>query len=151
MTGSSNVSTGEPSTTAPATQAAAAGHGPGGDPPGADDTWVAVATADSVTPGEVVESALDGTDVVVWRTAGGVPCVMEARCPHQWSHLGDAGAVAGEEIVCLTHFWTFATDGSGWKENLDGRRDRKGDIEVYPCREAGGTIWARQDPAGRTP
>ena len=154
MTGRGNVGTGEPGTTAAATPTVAAGPDSGGDPPGdvgADGAWIAVATADSVTPGEVVESALDGTDVVVWRTAGGVPCVMEARCPHQWSHLGDAGAVAGEEIVCLTHFWTFATDGSGWKENLDGRRDRKGDIEVYPCREAGGTIWARQDPAGRTP
>ena len=148
------MGTDEPGTTAPATQAVAAGHDPGGDPPGdvgAGDTWVAVATAESVTPGEVVEATLDDAEVVVWRTQSGLPCVMEARCPHQWSHLGDAGAVAGEEIVCLTHFWTFATDGSGWKENLDGRRDRKGDIEVYPCRETAGTIWARLNLVGRTP
>ena len=148
------MGTDEPGTTAPATQAVAAGHDSGCNPPGdvgAGDTWVAVATAESVTPGEVVEATLDDAEVVVWRTQSGLPCVMEARCPHQWSHLGDAGAVAGEEIVCLTHFWTFATDGSGWKENLDGRRDRKGDIEVYPCRETGGTIWARLNLAGRTP
>ena len=148
------MGTDEPGTTAPATQAVAAGHDPGCDPPGdvgAGDTWVAVATAESVTPGVVVEATLDDAEVVVWRTQSGLPCVMEARCPHQWSHLGDAGAVAGEEIVCLAHFWTFGTDGRGWKENLDGRRDRKGDIEVYPCRETGGTIWARLDPVGRTP
>ena len=114
---------------------------PAGDP--ADGSWVAVAPGGAVAPGEVVEATLDGADVVVWRTESGVPCVMEARCPHQWSHLGATGAVAGEEIVCLTHFWTFGTDGSGWKENFDGRRDRKGDIAVYECREAGGTIWAR--------
>ena len=111
-----------------------------------DDSWVAVAGGEAVAPGEVVEAVLDGADVVVWRTESGVPCVMEARCPHQWSHLGDSGAVAGDEIVCLTHFWTFATDGSGWKENLDGRRDRKGDIKVYPCREAAGEIRVRRPP-----
>lgn len=113
---------------------------------GATDSWIALAAADAVAPGEVVEATLDGADVVVWRTESGVPCVMEARCPHQWSHLGDSGAVAGEEIVCLTHFWTFATDGSGWKENLDGRRDRKGDIGVHACREVAGEIRVRPPP-----
>ncbi len=120
-----------------------------GEPSGGD--WTVVAATGAVAPGEVVEANLAGADVVVWRTESGVPCVMEARCPHQWSHLGDAGAVAGEEIVCLTHFWTFTTDGSGWKENLGGRRDRKGDIEVYPCRESAGEILARRDPAGAKP
>ncbi len=91
----------------------------------------------------MVEATLEGVEVVVWRTTGGVPCVMEARCPHQWSHLGAAGAVAGEEIVCLTHFWIFGTDGRGWKESFDGRRNRKSDIQVYPCREEAGKIWAR--------
>ena len=134
--------------------AAAGSSGPGDGPQreaAGETAWIALTATAAVVPGGVVEATLDDAEVVVWRTRSGLPCVMEARCPHQWSHLGDVGAVAGEEIVCLAHFWTFATDGSGWKENLDGRRDRKGDIEVYPCREAGGTIWARPDPAGRTP
>ena len=117
---------------------------PGDGPP--DGIWVAVAAAEAVAPGEITEATLDGADVVVWRTEAGVPCVMEARCPHQWSHLGDSGAVAGEEIVCLTHLWTFGTDGRGWKENLAGRRDRKGDIEVHPCREVAGEIRVRRPP-----
>ena len=127
---------------------------PRGDPPGdatVEDAWVAVAASDAVAAGEVVESTVEDAEVVVWRTESGVPCVMEARCPHQWSHLGAAGAVVGEEIVCLTHFWTFGTDGSGWKDNLDGRRDRKGDIEVYLCREAVGEIWVRSEPVGGKP
>ncbi len=117
----------------------------------ANEAWVAVASVEAVAPGEIVESTLGDVDIVVWRTAAGVPCVMEARCPHQWSHLGGAGAIAGEEIVCLTHFWTFGTDGRGWKENLDGRRDRKGDIEVYPCREVAGEIVVRRAAAGGDP
>ena len=130
------------------------GVDPGGDAPGGaavEDAWVAVVSADAVVPGEVVEATVEDAEVVVWRTESGVPCVMEARCPHQWSHLGDSGAVAGEELVCLTHFWTFATDGSGWKENLDGRRDRKGDIELYLCREVAGEIWVRSGPVGGKP
>ncbi len=128
---------------------AGAGAGEPADTPAGDcahGSWVPVAAADAVAPGDVVEATLDGADIVVWRTESGVPCVVEARCPHQWSHLGGSGAVAGEELVCLTHFWTFATDGSGWKENLDGRRDRKGDIEVYPCREVAGEIRVRRPP-----
>ena len=121
------------------------GSGPDAGPPAAGD-WVAITSAGAVAPGEVLEATLDGAEVVVWRTESGIPCVMEARCPHQWSHLGDSGAVAGEEIVCLTHFWTFATDGSGWKESLDGRRDRKGDIEVHPCQEVAGEIRVRRPP-----
>lgn len=125
------------------------GSGPDAVPPAAGD-WVAITSAGAVAPGEVVEATLDGAEVVVWRTESGIPCVMDARCPHQWSHLGGSGAVAGEEIVCLTHFWTFDTDGRGWKENLDGRRDRKGDIEVHPCQEVAGEIRVRR-PSRRDP
>ncbi len=32
---------------------------------------------------------------------------MEARCPHEWSHLGAEGVVDGPEIVCAAHFWRF--------------------------------------------
>ena len=93
--------------------------------------WVRV--ADSVPPpGTITESTLERhgrtDDLVVWATTSGVPCVSEARCPHQWSHLAHEGAVDGEELVCLTHFWRFTTTGEGWKAGMTGRRDRKGDF-----------------------
>ncbi|HIG24847.1 MAG TPA: hypothetical protein EYG34_00700 [Acidimicrobiia bacterium] len=105
--------------------------------------WIAV-TSEDLAPGQIVESAIDGEDLVVWRTAQGTPCVMAARCPHQWSHLAGEGAVEGEEIVCLTHHWRFGPNGDGWKTSMAGRRDRKGDIEVWPCQEKNGTIWIRR-------
>lgn len=95
-------------------------------------------------PGSVIEVELGAEDLVVWRTARGEVCVMEARCPHQWSHLGQEGSVDGEELVCMTHFWRFTTSGEGWKANMEGRRDRKSDIDVYPCREVDGKIWVRR-------
>ncbi|MBC8195485.1 MAG: Rieske (2Fe-2S) protein [Acidimicrobiia bacterium] len=104
--------------------------------------WVRVCGSD-LQPGEITGVSVEGDDLVAWRSLGGVPHVMEARCPHQWSHLAGEGAVDGEELVCLTHFWRFTGDGDGWKENVSGRRDRKGDIGVRACRELEGGIWIR--------
>ena len=101
------------------------------------------AAARGLVPGSAVDAALDERDLVVWRTTDGRPCVMEARCPHQWSHLASEGVVDGDELVCLTHFWRFTTEGEGWKVNVGGRRDRKGDIETLPCREDSEGIWVQ--------
>ena len=113
---------------------------------GADPGWVRVSDADAarnLAPGSVVDAVLDERDLVIWRTIDGRPCVMEARCPHQWSHLAGEGAVDGDELVCLAHFWRFTTEGEGWKVNVGGRRDRKGDIETLPCREDSEGIWVQ--------
>lgn len=107
-----------------------------------DENWEAL-EVEPPEPGSVVEAVLGVKDLVVWRTVLGEVCVMEARCPHQWSHLAQEGSVDGEELVCLTHFWRFTTDGEGWKTNMSGRRDRKSDIDVYPCSEDDGQIWIR--------
>lgn len=95
-----------------------------------------------LAPGAIVDATVGTLDLVVWRTVGGRPCVMDARCPHQWSHLAAEGVVDGEEILCLSHFWRFDPDGRGAKVNVNGRRDPKGDTVVYPCREHDGDIWA---------
>ena len=91
--------------------------------------------------GQITETSIDGRDLVVWKTEKGELCAMEARCPHQWTHLAYQGVVVGEEIICTTHFWRFSTTGKGCKENLNGRRDPKGEIEVMPCYEKNGKIW----------
>ena len=108
-----------------------------------DGDWEAL-EVEPPGPGSVAEAALGVEDLVVWRTALGEVCVMEARCPHQWSHLAQEGSVDGEELVCRAHLWRFKTNGEGWKANMGGRRDRKGDIDVHPCREVDGRIWVRR-------
>ena len=112
---------------------------------GLDGDWE-VLDVEPPGPGSVAEAVLGVDDLVIWRTALGEVCVMEARCPHQWSHLAQEGSVDGEELVCLAHFWRFKTNGEGWKANMGGRRDRKGDIDVRPCREIDGRIWVRRTP-----
>lgn len=104
--------------------------------------WVDLVDAAAVVPGQIVDASVGEQDLVVWRAAAGEACVMEARCPHEWSHLGAEGVVDGDEIVCTAHFWRFDGDGVGTKLNVKGRRDAKADIEVFECRENAGRIEA---------
>ncbi len=106
--------------------------------------WIcAFENAADLGAGQIREWSQNGLDLIVWRSQSGKICAMDARCPHQWSHLGSEGAVIGEQIVCCSHFWSFELDGSGWKENERGRRDRKSDIATYPCQEKDGSIFLK--------
>lgn len=111
------------------------------------EEWVDLVASDDVVPGALVAVDVgegDGRiELVVWRDRAGRPCVMDARCPHQWSYLGFEGVVDGDELVCASHFWRFGADGRGTKVNVHGRRDDKADIAVFPCEDAGGRLRAR--------
>ena len=107
--------------------------------------WVDLVDSRAVAAGEVVAVDVGEREFVVWRTFEGAPCVMDARCPHQWSHLGAEGFVDGDELVCTAHFWRYDTAGHGCKLNIKGRRDPKADIEVFESREVDGRIEARLD------
>jgi phenylpropionate dioxygenase-like ring-hydroxylating dioxygenase large terminal subunit len=96
----------------------------------------------SVPPGAVEPLAVGDVDLVIWRTESGQACVMEARCPHQWSHFAADGVVLGEELICQAHFWRFDTDGTGVKVAMNGRRDVKAPTNVYPSQEIDGRIVA---------
>ena len=104
--------------------------------------WVQIASSDDIGPGEVVGVDRDPLELVVWRAQDGQVCVMDARCPHQWSYLGGEGVVDGDEIVCVAHFWRFDCAGRGSKRNMLGRRDEKADIAVFPAVERDGAIHA---------
>ena len=97
----------------------------------------------SPNKGQIVEASIDEQDFIVWRSESGKLSVTEARCPHQWSHLAYEGAVVGEELICTSHFWRFSLTGLGCKENINGRRDQKSNIKVFPCRELDGQVWVQ--------
>ena len=104
--------------------------------------WVPLHEAGAVAPGAVLAAEVGDLDLVVWRDFDGRPVVMDARCPHQWSHLEAEGVIDGDEIVCTAHFWRFDVEGHGTKLNIKGRRDEKSDIVTYPVRERDGMIEA---------
>ncbi len=105
--------------------------------------WHPVVPADQLSPGVVVPVEVEGRELVIWSGAAGQVCVMDARCPHQWSHLGSEGVVDGDELVCASHFWRFDREGRGAKVNLAGRRDPKADVEVFDSRCRAGMIEVR--------
>jgi len=104
--------------------------------------WTDLVASDEVAAGQIVAVDMGRTELVVWRDGQGRPCVMDARCPHQWSHLEAEGVVDGDEVVCAAHFWRFDRAGIGTKVNMFGRRDVKADIAVFACREEDGRITA---------
>lgn len=103
-------------------------------------SWVAVVDSAAVPVGAVVGVVVDGRELVVWRGGGGAVAACDARCPHQWSHLAAEGAVDGDELVCLSHFWRFDASGRGSKVNVKGRRDDKGPVVAFACRERDGQV-----------
>lgn len=112
-------------------------------PPRSGGPWTSLVDAAALAPNQITSVSVGDTDLVVWRSATGHPVVMEARCPHQWSHLEAEGVVDGDEIVCTAHFWRFDEAGCGSKLNILGRRDAKSDIRTFPCREVAGRIEAQ--------
>jgi len=104
--------------------------------------WVALHPSSAVAPGAILAADVGEVELVVWRAFDGRAVVMDARCPHQWSHLEAEGLVDGDELVCTAHFWRFDGEGCGTKLSILGRRDAKADIEVYPTRERDGMIEA---------
>jgi len=115
---------------------------PDTDPAG----WIRVLST-APEPGTVTEGRCD---VVVWTTESGTTCVVDSRCPHQWSSLASEGVVVGEELLCTAHGWRFDTGGRGTKLNALGRRDRKGDVEtVAHLVGDDGTVWACFDETAR--
>jgi nitrite reductase/ring-hydroxylating ferredoxin subunit len=101
-------------------------------------TWERLSS--DVTPGGVEAAEVAGHQLVVWCTSDGEVVAMDARCPHQWSHLGAEGVVDGDELVCTAHFWRFDRRGVGSKLNVKGRRDAKADVATFPCRRVDGAL-----------
>lgn len=104
---------------------------------------MAIGESDAIGPSQIVDATHRDDDLVIWRTAEGRLCVMDARCPHQWSHLGAEGVVDGDEVVCTSHWWRFTTDGTATMLRTNGDRDPQAAIAVFACKERDGQVWIR--------
>jgi phenylpropionate dioxygenase-like ring-hydroxylating dioxygenase large terminal subunit len=102
--------------------------------------WRAVAASGDIPVGGVLPIEFDGERLVLWRSESGVLAACDARCPHQWADLGEVGVIDGEELVCLSHLWRFAIDGTASKLAMNGRRDDKGSARTHELREVGGRV-----------
>ena len=64
-------------------------------------SWISVAAADDLPPGQWRTADLDGTDIVVFNVAGEFYAIEDV-CTHDGGRL-TGGHVEGDQIVCPRH------------------------------------------------
>lgn len=119
-------------------------------PPYADG-WFQVAYSDELAPGDVVPLKYFGRDLVLFRTEGGAPAVLDAHCPHLGAHLGHGGCVKGESIACPFHAWEFAADGACTSIPYADKIPKKAELGAWPVLEKNGLVMIWHHGKGEPP
>jgi nitrite reductase/ring-hydroxylating ferredoxin subunit len=123
-------------------------------PFGVPDGWFVVAEAADLAPGDVRALHYFDRDLVLYRTAGGVPRVMDAHCPHLGAHLAVGGRVEEECIRCPFHGWRFEGESGNCVEIPYGDVTRippRAHARSYPTLERNHMIWAWHHTQGGDP
>jgi len=112
--------------------------------------WLPVAGSCEVPAGgRAVPVRLLGEDLALFRTSGGEPGLVDARCPHRGTSLAYGFADDGA-LRCPYHGWRFDRTGRcveipdpGGPASLQERAGTR----AYPVRELGGLVFAYLGPA----
>ena len=118
------------------------------------DGWFVVAESADIAPGEVRALHYFDRDLVLYRTAGGRPRVMDAHCPHLGAHLAVGGRVEEECLRCPFHGWAFDGAAGTCVEIPYGDVTRippKAHNRAYPTLERNHMIWAWYHARGGDP
>ena len=112
--------------------------------------WFAVARSDDLPAGAVRPVSFMGTEVALFRTDSGTPCVVDAWCIHLGAHLGHGGVVSGERLICPFHGWEFGLDGRCENVPYASTVPRGACLRAWPVRERNGAIlvWHHRDGRG---
>jgi nitrite reductase/ring-hydroxylating ferredoxin subunit len=107
--------------------------------------WFVVAASAELDTGQVRPLHYFERDLVLYRTDGGHPRLVDAYCAHLGAHLAVGGKVEGECIRCPFHGWAY--DGAtgqcidipyGGAERIPSRAR----VRPYPTVERNGAVWA---------
>jgi 3-ketosteroid 9alpha-monooxygenase subunit A len=109
--------------------------------------WYCIGFSDEIAAGVARPARYFGQDLVVYRTASGVPVVLDAHCPHLGAHLGHGGVVVGEDLRCPFHAWTFGVDGRCSGIPYSDHIPRRAFTRRWPTDEVGGLVlvWYGSD------
>lgn len=94
--------------------------------------------------GGPVRVRLLGEDLIAWRDAKGVVALMAEGCPHRGASLMLARD-EGDGLRCIYHGWKVGPGGRVDEmpgEPADSKLCGRVTTTLYPCREAGGMLWA---------
>jgi nitrite reductase/ring-hydroxylating ferredoxin subunit len=108
--------------------------------------WYALAFASELRAGTVLRRRLMNQELVVFRTASGVPVVLDGYCPHLGAHLGEGGKVVGEQLRCPFHDLGFAPDGR-CAHSPYGQAPPRLSTRSWPVRELHGVLLVYSDPS----
>ncbi|MFT4572735.1 MAG: nitrite reductase/ring-hydroxylating ferredoxin subunit [Hyphomicrobiaceae bacterium] len=113
--------------------------------------WYVVATSEELGAGDVLRRHYFGRELVLWRTEGGEPALVDAYCPHMGAHFGHGGRVDGDNLRCPFHGFSFGASGQCTGIPYEG--DPVPDLRVpaMVVQEHSGLILAWYDAKGRSP
>ncbi len=107
--------------------------------------WFIVARSDELEAGEVMPLFYFGRDLVLYRTAGGEPRLLDAHCPHLGANLAVGGRVEGEVIRCPFHGWCLDGETGACAEIPYSESEHlpsRATTRTYPTMERNHMIWA---------
>lgn len=113
--------------------------------------WYLAAFSDELARGQVLTRTLCGEEVVLFRTAGGEPSVLDAHCPHLGAHLGHGGKVVGEALRCPFHGFCFDAQGACTATGYGTRPPPRARLRRWPLLERNGALLAWFHPRGEAP
>jgi nitrite reductase/ring-hydroxylating ferredoxin subunit len=115
------------------------------------DRWFPVARSDDAIPRHVVQTALLGQELALWRDDAGRVNAWENRCPHRGVRLS-IGHNLGDVVRCQYHGWRFAS-GTGQCVFVPAHPEQKPAnvlrAKTYGVGERYGYVWVNLAGAKR--
>lgn len=113
--------------------------------------WYALAFSDELTRGATLARTFAGVELVLFRTASGRACAMEAYCPHLGAHLGYGGRVEGELLRCPFHGFRFDIGGHCVATGYGTKPPPAARMRPWPLREVNGILLGGLAAGGGAP
>ena len=96
--------------------------------------WIAVATLDDVSEGEVTDVQVGDELILLARLNGGDIRAYQGYCPHQKTALAD-GKLDGQILTCAAHSWQFNLSTG------EGVNPKNCQLYLYQVKVQDGTIF----------
>lgn len=114
------------------------------------NSWFRVAISQELSPKKVIPLNYFGKDLVLFRTEQGIPCILDAHCPHLGAHLGYGGKVTNNTIRCPYHGWLW--DNEGYCAGIPySEKHPQIKLANYPVMEVNGLILMYYHQRGESP
>jgi phenylpropionate dioxygenase-like ring-hydroxylating dioxygenase large terminal subunit len=113
--------------------------------------WFQIGWSDELSPGEVRPITYFDDEMVLVRSASGVPAVFGAFCPHMGAHLGYGGVVEGECVRCPYHGWAFDAQGNNTEIPYDKQPNKVQKLVTHHVVERNGMIYLWHSDVGQEP